>query len=173
MANQDNPHGLLALYVLSGGPIQTDEFNKLVGLNSVLYPGDVVAQVDSGRDISVPATPGTTLITGVNLNYAAALTASVHTVIVGLDTVFEAQGDNGTALDLADMGLNCNLIYNAGNATSKKSGHEIDASEKATNAAYDVKLLKKLAVPDNEYGEFARIEILINKSRLAQGAAGV
>jgi hypothetical protein len=172
MANVNYPHGLRALLCLSGGPIQTEIFKKAATYATAIFRGDVVNRVADGS-IEASATPGTTLLTGVALNYGGPSELTEHTVIVGMDTVFEAQGDDGTALDEADMGLNANLVLNAGNATTKISGHEIDASSKATTATLDVHLLKKLMVPDNDYGEFARIELLINKHRMAQGVAGV
>ncbi|MBM3744173.1 MAG: hypothetical protein FJW34_00075 [Acidobacteria bacterium] len=170
MANVDNPHGLLPLYSLGGGPWVHEEFSKAVGYGTALYPGDAVARV-ADNTIETPATPGTTRITGVNLNWGAASKATTHLVVVSPDVVFDCQADG--SLDEADMGLNANLIYNAGDATALKSGHEVNSATEDVTSTLDVHLLKKLAVPGNDYGAYARLEILINKHRMASDAVGV
>ncbi len=172
MANTDNPTGLRALYALSGGPILMNLYKKVVGYGTAIFPGDAVNRVADGS-IEAGATPGTTLYTGVAQNHGAASTATEHLVVDDPNVVFVAQGDDGTNLDEADMGLNANLILGAGSTTTKQSKHEIDSSTKNTTNTLDVKLLRKLDVPDNAYGEFAKIEILFNRHRLHAGVAGV
>jgi hypothetical protein len=172
MANVDNPHGLSPLYVLSGGPVQTELFKKAVGYGTAIFRGDAVNRVADGS-IEASATPGTTLYTGVALDYGAPSKATTHIVIVGMDQVYEAQGDGSGTLDEADMGLNCNLVLTAGNAATKQSKHQLAESTKQTTSTLDVHLLKALATPDNAYGANARIEFLFNKHRLAMGVAGV
>ncbi|NWG75089.1 MAG: hypothetical protein HXY24_10865 [Rubrivivax sp.] len=171
MANANNPHGLLPLYSLAGGALLVEEFDKLSTYGTALYPGDAVACTADGRVLEVPATPGTTRISGVNLNWGAASKATKHLVVVDPVYVFEAQADD--ALAAADMGLNANLVYGAGSATKLTSGHQIDASTVAVTATLDVKLLKKLAIPGNDWGAYVRIEILINKHRMTGDTAGV
>jgi hypothetical protein len=171
MANIDNPHGLRSLGVTtSGGQPEVEEFLKLVGYATAIYRGDAVARAADGA-VQIPATPGTTYISGVSLEKSPASTAATMRVITSPDCLFEAQAD-GTLLE-ADMGLNANLIYGSGNATTGISGHEINSATEATTATLDVKLRKKLALPDNEYGDYVRIEIVINKHRMNPGVAGV
>ncbi len=172
MANLNNPFGLLPLYVLSGGPIQTEEYSKVVGYGTAVFAHDAVARV-SGGAIQIPATPGTTLISGVSINYSPASTAAIHTVIVGTDQVYIAQGDGSGSLNAADEGLNANLVFTAGNAATKQSKHQVAESTKATTATLDVHLLRIAQKPDNADGANARFEILISKYRLAPGGAGV
>jgi hypothetical protein len=179
MANVDFPHGLRPLGIcLSGSPaVLLQELAKAVGLATAICVFDAVARLADGSISSRAAdiTPGTTLYSGVALNYGAASLATNHTVIVSPDAIFEAQGDDGAAgtLDAADMGLNCNLLLTAGDTTTKLSKHEIDASEKDVTNSLDVKLLGLLNVPDNAYGAQARIEIAFNKHRMAPGVAGL
>jgi hypothetical protein len=172
MPNLNNPFGLLPLYVLSGGPIQTEEFSKVVGYATALFAHDAINRVADGS-IEASATPGTTLYSGVNLNYGAALTATTHLAVVGPDTVFTAQGDGTGTLAAVDEGLNANLVLTAGNTLTRQSKHQIAESTKAITGTLDVKLLKLLVKPDNDYGANARFEILINRHRMALGVAGV
>lgn len=171
MANIDAPHGLRPLGVtLSGGCPVLSTFSKAAGYGTAIFRGDAVNRVASGS-IEASATPGTTLYSGVSLNYGAASTATEHTVITSPDAIFEAQADGSLAE--ADMGLNANLVLNAGSALTRQSGHEIAAASAAVTATLDVKLLRKLAVPNNEYGANVRIEIAFNKHRLNPAVAGV
>jgi hypothetical protein len=170
MANSDNPHGLLPRYCTSGAAPWVEEFDKLVGYGTAMYLGDAVARVASGA-IEIPATPGTTRITGVNLNWGKVSTATKHLVVLNPDMLFEAQADG--ILAEADMGLNANLIYGAGDGTALKSGHEINSATEDVTATLDVHLLKKLDVEGNAYGANVRLEILINKHRLATDSVGV
>jgi hypothetical protein len=170
MANLDNPHGLRCIGTMHGGPPETDQFSKVVGYGTAIFRGDAVNQVADGS-IEASATPGTTLYSGVALNYGAASTATDHGVIVDPFAIFEAQADG--ALAAADMGLNANLVLTAGSATTKISKHQINSATENTTATLDVKLRKKLNVPDNEWGAYVRIEIVFNKHRAAFAVAGV
>lgn len=172
MANVDNPHGLRSLMrTLSGGCPTIDQFAKAVGYGTAIFIGDAVNRVADGS-IEASATPGTTLYTGVALNHGAASKATTHLVITSPDAIYEAQ-DEGTGVAAADEGLNANLVLNAGSATTKISGHEINGATKATTATLDVKLLKLLDVPDNAAGSNARVEVMFNKHRMAMAVAGV
>src|SRR5512139_1552657 len=93
MANVDNPHGLRPLArTLSGGMPWVQLFTKAVGYATAIFQHDAVNQVADGS-IEASATPGTTLYSGVALNYGAASTATEHLVITSPDAIFEAQDD--------------------------------------------------------------------------------
>lgn len=172
MANVDNPFGLIPLmYTLGGGPPIINRFDKAVGYATAIFRGDAVNRV-ADNSIEASATPGTTLYSGVSLDHGAASKATEHLVIVSPDAVFIAQ-DEGTGVVVADLGLNANLVLNAGNATTLQSGHEINGATKAVTATLDVKLLNLLRVPNNEAGAFARIQIIFNKHRMHAAVAGV
>lgn len=171
MANMDWAHGLWPLTTQHGGPYHTRQMIKDAAENAIIYPGDVISREDDGK-ITPGGTPGTTLYDGVSLDYGAALTLTNHLVVVDPLCVFEAQ-DDGDGLDEIDEGLNCNLVFNAGNSVTGRSGHEIDGSTKATSNALDLHLEGLLSVQNNNYGANARFEVLINKHRRAHGVAGV
>jgi hypothetical protein len=171
MANVDNPFGFRHLYKQGGGSPWVQHLNKLVGYGTALFVGDVVYQVNSGRDIQHVGTPGTTLPSGVNLMYGAASTATVHTVIVDPLSVFIAQCDG--SLVEADMGLNANVILGTGNAATLQSGDEIDNSTEAVTGTLDVHLLQKHPVPNNEYGANVILQVTFNIHRMHPLSVGV
>jgi len=174
MANIDNPHGLRpVMRTLSGGFPATRQFTKDAAEATAIFINDVVQRQADGN-IAAGGTPGTTLYLGVALNYGAASQQTDHLVVVAPDAIFEAQ-DNADVdgFAAADMGLNCNLEFNAGDALRLISGHELDESSAATTATLDVKLLDKLDVPDNEFGANCRVLVVFNKHLLNAGVAGV
>jgi hypothetical protein len=176
MANVDNPYGLRCLgLAMGGGHPQIDKFSKVVGYGTAIFPGDAVHQVADGSIESNSATPGTTRFSGVALDYGAASTATDHLVIISPDALFEAQDDGvGATIAAADVGLNANLILGAGDATKLQSGHEIDTNTKAATATLDVKLLRKLNVPNNDFAlANVRMEIMFANHRFAPATAGV
>ena len=174
MANVNNPHGLRPLMrTLAGGFPTIEEFDKAAGYATAIFINDAVNRVADGS-IEASATPGTTLYTGVSLNYGKPSKATKHQVIVSPDAIYEAQ-DNGAVdgFNAADMGLNCNLALGSGNATTLISGHKLDEASANTTNSLDVKLLKLLDVPDNAAGSYSRVEVMFNKHRMAMGVAGV
>lgn len=172
MANVDNPHGLRPIMrTISGGPVHVAQFSKLSSYGTALFINDVVARVASG-DIQVSTTALNH--SGVNLNYGAASTATDHLVIISVGAMFEAQDNNDSVgLVYADMGLNCEIEFNAGSATTGISGHELDESTAAVGNTLDVHLLQKLDTPDNAYGSFCRVEVIFNTHRMGHGNAGI
>jgi hypothetical protein len=173
MANVNFPHGLRPLGVsLSGGAPVFEEFSKAVGYGTAIFVYDAVNRVADGT-IEASATPGTTLYSGVSMNYGALSTATTHTVCISPDAIYEAQANDGTGFAEADMGLNANLVLTAGNTTTKMSKHQINVTGADVTNTLDVHLLKLLNVPDNAAGGYARVEIMFNKHRMAPGVVGV
>jgi hypothetical protein len=174
LPNVDFPHGFQPVgRTQAGGSIEIEYFNKVVGHGTAVFPGDLVAQVADGS-IQPGGTPGTTVYTGVALNYGAASTATRHVVAAQPDAIFEAQDDDGTTgIVAADMGANANAIFGAGDTVRRISGHEIDQDTAGTTATLDLKLLRLHKAIENDFGPHARIEVLINRHRRAYGSAGV
>lgn len=176
MANVDNAHGLRPLGVCasSPNPPRTQRMLKDASEATAVFIGDAVNREADGNIEAASATPGTTLYSGVSLSYSAALTLGYHLVVTGPDALYEIQDNNDTdGFVDADMGLNCNLELNAGNATTKISGHELDESTIQTTNTLDMKLLELLGVPDNAAGAWSRVVVMFNKHRMAPGVAGV
>jgi hypothetical protein len=174
MANVNAPHGLNVLgRTLAGGLPTVESFQKAASLGTAIFIGDAVARAADGT-ISITITPGTTLYSGVALNWGAASTLTDHLVITSPDCLFEAQDSDASVGTLAaDVGLNANLVLTAGNALTLVSKHQVDQSTLATTNTLDVKILRKFDVPSNDYGPNCRLEIVFNKHRMALGVAGV
>ena len=150
MANRDNPHGLRSLgRTLSGGCPYVTELSKAVGYGTTIFINDAVNRVADGS-IEASATPGTTIYSGVSLTHGILSTATDHLVIISPDAVYEAQDNAATdGLVAADMGLNANLVLNAGSTTTLISGHEINETGAAETNTLDVHLLQLYDAPDN------------------------
>lgn len=175
MANVDNPHGLRPLgRVLGGGEAEIQWMQKDASEGTAIFIWDAVNREADGNLDAASATPGTTLYSGVSLNYGAASTLTDHAIIISPDALFEAQDNSDTdGFAAADMGLNVNLELNAGSSISQISGHELDESTINTTNSLDMKLLRLYPVVDNAYGAFGRFEVMFNKHRMAAGVAGV
>ena len=174
MANVNAPHGLSYLgRTLAGGRPTVESFQKAAAFGTALFIGDAVARAADGT-INVTITPGTTLYSGVCLNWGAASTLTDHLVITSPDAMFEAQDDDNVTGTLAvDVGLNGNLVLTAGDALTLLSKHQVARSTEAVTATLDVKILRKYDVPTNDYGPNCRLEIYFNKHRMHPAVAGV
>ena len=175
MSNRDNPHGLAPLMrTLRGGAPSVREYTKDASAGTAIFINDVVNR-EADQCIVAGGTPNTTTFQGVALNYGAGSAHTTHLVMDSPGALYEAQDNNDSdGLAEADMGLMCDLEMGAGNAYSLISGHEIDEDKAAdTTTDLDVKLLRKLDTPDNDYGSWCRVEIVLNQHRLNPAMAGV
>ena len=116
MANPNYPHGLRPLMTnIMGGAVSTVQFTKAASDATAIYRQDLVARQTGGNIGADSITAGTTLISGVSLDYGAASTLTNHLVVVDPGCLFEAQSDlsasGGTAsLAAAQMGQNAKLV---------------------------------------------------------------
>jgi hypothetical protein len=174
MANRDNPHGLAPLgRTLTGAPPSVNQYKKDADGATAIFVNDVVAR-DDDSFINPGGTPGTTTYQGVSLNHGAGSAITYHLVVDSPDALFEAQDNAATdGFAEADMGLNANLVFGAGDAYSQISGHEINETGANTTSTLDVHLLRKIDDVENAYGSHVRVEIVFNKHRLLPGVAGV
>ena len=173
MANIDSPHGCRQIGHIFGVQPEVQEYTKPSSYGTALLIGDVVTQVTAGT-LEILTTPGTTVSTGVNLNYGAASTATTHLVYSDPFTLYEAQDNSDTdGFVLADAGGNVNIECSAGSSVTKISGHELDESTHSTTATLDFHLRKLYAHPNNEYGAWGRWEIAFNMHRAATGTVGL
>ena len=174
MPNVNYPHGLNSLgRTLAGGLPTVESFQKAASFCTALFIGDAIARAADGT-INTTITPGTTLYSGVNLNWGAASTLTDHLVVTSPDALFEAQdNDASTGTLAADVGLNANLVLTAGDSLTLLSKHQVNQSTLATTSTLDVKILRKYDIPNNDYGPNARLEIIFNKHRMHPAVAGV
>lgn len=180
MANEDRPHGLAPIGRIGGGPIWVrGDFNKLAAFATGIFENDVVMQkagdATFGKVVEPGlTTPGTTLPSGVAMNFAAASVASVHFIITDPWAIFEMQDNNDTdGFTAANEGLNANIETNAGGSVTHLSGGELDESTIATTSTLDLHILGLYNDPKNAYGSFSRVEVIFNKHRMFPSSAGV
>lgn len=173
MANNNAPFGLLWLgTTLSGGHASIQHFTKLVGYATGIFTGDPVNRV--AGYIQASATPGTTLYSGVSLDYSPAATAGQVTVLISPDAIYACQDSDGntTGIVIANLGDNANLLAGAGSTLTRQSGYTIDDTTVATTNTLDLHLLNLYATVSNAFGPYAIVEVVFNKHRMAPGVAG-
>lgn len=168
MANVNNPHGLRPmLRTMAGGSPEINPYTKAAAYNAAIYKWDPVtllAGVLNGPASGI--TPGTTRLLGVALDFSLALLLKTMLVMDSPDAIFEAQEDNsgGSNIAAAKMGYNANLTGTAGaTVTRDNSAVQISGTSVNTTSSLDVKLLRLLNSPDNAYGAYGRVELVINK----------
>jgi hypothetical protein len=197
MANKDRPFGLKPVRHLNGSPWngKTRVYYKDVGETDVLFIGSLVKSAGSADATGKYPTielAGTDPIRGVvvgfgNTPYIAAdvtdldrlysptTTANYVAVVDDPGVIFEAQEDSSTNLTADEIGLNISPTTESGNTTTGHSTIELDCATEATTSTLSLKILGLVDRPDNELGDYAKFEVMVNNHELAQGlgSAGV
>lgn len=174
MANPNAPYGFPPICKSKvGGPVQLNSYVKGSGVGTAIFQNDVVSIVAGG--ITPGGTPGTSLYTGVALNYGAASTATSHLVVDDPFQLFEGQEDgvSSALVDASDVRLNCNFLFSSGDTLLKRSKHQLDGSTAAGTSSLDAKIDHLIADPSNQWGTYARFAIQFNKhDRVTTGTTG-
>lgn len=197
MANSNSPFGLRPIRHLNGNAFNDQVKKYYVPATDAnnMFKGDPVVLAGSADTAGVPtvqlATAGATnKITGVivgvlvaegrtgddvNLNttYRPASTAAYVLVAEDPDVIFEVQFDDSAALAAANVGLNFNLVAGTGNTTNGVSGWEAETSTAGTGNTLQVHLLRLIEADDNEFGNYAKGEVLINLHSYTRPITGV
>jgi len=132
-----------------------------------IFINDVIVQETDGN-ITIGAAGAA--VSGVSTNYSATGLAGTHLVIVDPFAIFEAQDNSDTnGFDAADAGGNVDIEFNAGSATTKISGNELDESTMTTTNTLQLHLRRLYSYQDaagaNAYGAFGRWEVSFNNHR--------
>ena len=167
VTNIDNPHGLRAVRTLSGGRPPMTKYTSYT--TSVVYEGDVVQHVGSGKVRSLLTTSGTTsgnYIVGVAANYAA--TNSDIWVYDDPDTIFQVNSDGATdageSTEKLRRGLNAPLVIATGNTTTKVSKYELDYSGATTDTKNPLKIIGFATDANNAVGyAHAEYEVMLHR----------
>lgn len=174
MANVDAPHGarLIGRNAIGLGLPTINLYSKAASHGTAIFFGDIVRTV-ADTTIEPGGTPGTSIYLGFSLSYGAASKLTEHLVVDDPNARFEMQASG--ALAAADMNLNANFVFGTGDATTLRSGHEIDHTTEATTPSLDVRLLRKHPVPAdiNDWGANVIVEVMFNKHIRHFGSAGV
>lgn len=192
MANVDAPRGLTPRRMLNGSPYVASimEFATTTGDGTLIGIGDPVealtsAQTIDGKvypdaaraetgDVLVGVCVGVKPVTNDSTIYREASTQRILYVETGKDVVFEIQEvSGGTALTAGAIGLNADFVVSDASTTTGLSGVELDNTTEATTNTLDLKIVGLVPREDNEIGEHAKWEVMINRSRWADQVAGV
>lgn len=199
MANVDNAFGLRPLrrngasYVTGGGNV----YSVPSGYATPIAPGDPVVKISDGAINGVPSVNvagATGVVTGVCLGIANSPDPSLEASADGsvtfdtpLNTIASASFDQYILVEddpqvtyaiqndetLTDTLIGANADMVAGTPTEGKSRFELDTSTISTTSTLQLKILRLVQLPDNEMGEFAVVEVLINASTQANNTAGI
>ena len=197
MPNANRPMGLAPVRMITGAPYNgaANIYSIAAAYATALYIGDPVISsgtadtrgvagvilaaatgpirgviVGLGSSPSLLANPG-------NLDATFRPGASQATVWYALvvddpNVVFEVQEiGTGTALTATEVGLNTNLVIGTGNGFV--SGWLLDNASEGTAATLQVRLLGLRVRADNEFGAFAKWNVMINAHELRVGSAGL
>ena len=185
MANENGPNGLRAVRHSTGGAIRLSEYAIASAYNTDIFTGDQVEMTGTGKIIAKAAAGNMDSI-GVfaGCRYVDAQGRQVFSPMwpanqVATDIramvyddpniVFEAQVSTIAA---ADVGQLADWAAGTGNATTGISGGYIDgATFAASNATFRV--LGLVPRVKNEYGAYAKIEVMFIEHALRGVVAGV
>lgn len=182
MANTDAAFGLLPVRHLNGNPWngQTHAYRIASGYATDLLPGDPVKRISNGT-IEQAAAGDILLGVFMGCQYTASnanginsfdkkywpastvATDAVAFVCDDPDVIFQIQADDdAAAIAVTDEGANADILVTAGSTTTFTSGVELDASSIVTGAA-QLRILRLADTPNNEWADFAVVEVLINE----------
>jgi hypothetical protein len=199
MANADTPFGLRPVRYLNGAPWNGQVSRYLLPSSdgTATFIGDLVklagdagasglmvdgvpayglptiaqsAAADGGVGVVVGFEPIKTSLTTL---HRAASTARIAYVVDDPNVVFEIQEvSGGTALTSAAVGLNANVVVGTGSTTTGLSAMELNNATEAVTVSLDLKILRLVQREDNDYGEHAKWEVLINNHYFRGGTTG-
>ena len=183
MANTDAPRGAVPIKHLDGSPYNGafSEYKIANAYNTTIYFGDFVKMTATGY-VELAAAGNTILGVFQGCDYTDAngkptyspyWPASTSTfnsegakarVIDAPDVIFEMQMDSDSATpSQADIGTNADFIAtHTGSTITGLSKEEVDTST-CTTATANLRVLRFVPKPNNEVGDFAKVEVLINE----------
>ena len=189
MANADTPNGFVPKRHLTGGVIRANEYLIANGKAANFFSGDIV---DLGSDGYLDTFANNEKAIGVfyGAEYVDESTGDVKfvkkwtsgtTVKANTDVkayvyddpmiTYTVQAGNGSIAQ-ANIGETANVLLTAGNSTYGYSQQELDNDTLAATSLV-LRVLRKVDEPDNDFGENAKVEVVINQHRLSTQGAGV
>lgn len=177
MANVNSAYGLIPIRHSSGNAPRANKYTIVSGLAENIFTGDLCI-LDANGQI-VPHTAGEVNNIGVfaGVSYTASDGSFVYsqywptgTVATGIIAyiyddpyiVYRIQSDGTPAQ--TNVGNNADVIAGAGSTNTGQSGFELNGTMAAGTAT--CRILSLWEGPDNEFGEHAQLEVLINEHLL-------
>lgn len=195
MANPNNPFGLRPVRMMNGGPMtgMIRPYYVPSTYNTDLFVGDPVVIVGDSNDNEIMGHPPGSLsevnlasagdgnaITGVivgfdnvtreSLTYGLASTERIVQVIDYNGVVFHVRDDGGGTPSADWVGWNAVLKSGTGNTASGLSGWTLDGGTSDgpdADASNQLLILSLAPFIDNELGDYAIWEVLINQNTYA------
>lgn len=185
MANTNGPFGLKPLRVLSGGEVSTTLYSIAADYTTAIYTGDLVKLTGTGTNIAQTAA---TEIVSIGVFAGCEWTTANGEVVFSPywpgvsdsktnikayvydnpQTVFLVQADGVLA---ANIGNVCDINVGTGSTKSGLSGLYAVASGQSATTGGTLRILRLWDNPNNEYGSYAKIEVLIAEHAYHTGAA--
>lgn len=175
MPNVNAPAGLKPLRSLSGGSITQNAYSIDSTYATPIFRGDVVEMTGTGKNIA-KAAAGNTDNCGVFMGcswvtaqgkpewspcwpgVSDGKTSIEALVIDDPNVIFEIQADGCVA---ADVGIVCDWNVGAGSLVTGQSGAYAVASGIVTTAGGSLKVMGLVNRPGNEYGQYAKIKVML------------
>jgi hypothetical protein len=131
--------------------------------SATVYEGDIL-KVVAGGTVEAAAEDDGIIVIGVAAQYKVAPATGITKVLVYDDpyTIFELQADDGANLAATAVFAAGDHDAGAGNATTKQSGHQLDA-DTVTNGTLQLKVLGLVDSPDNAWGLHAKVRVIFNE----------
>ncbi len=186
MANVNSAFGLRPVRYLGGAPYNgaCNTYIAPASYATDLFIGDPVIVTGTAspgtsggayQEVNLASAGSTNQLTGAIVGFGPTpsivdngygLASTLREVYVADDPtlLFEIQEDSdGNAIELAEVGLNCNLIAAAGNTYSKKSGWMLDSTSAASGATLQTTIRGFSDRVDNTAAsDFAKVLVSIN-----------
>lgn len=175
MANVDNPRGFHPIRGSNGGEPRMRKYKANVTTD--IFKGDLVQMTADGTIKTVVTTTGSAAQVGVAANYVDASDSSTNQdvwVYDDPDQEFEIQDDGAAATpSQAVVGATFALIITAGNTTTGRSKHEIDASAAGVTSTDAVLVQGFKEGPNLTIGKYASHIVRLNRHLYKTGSAGI
>ena len=190
MANANVPFGLRLVQNQGCMEGKIEKFYVPSTDSAAIGLGDPVKLAGSADANGVPtvarlATPGTDVFAGVmvgveplptdlSLNYRKASTAMYIYVCTDPAALYEVQEDSaGGALAATSVGLNANVVLGTVDTTTGNGKTMLDSSTALGTSTLDLQVVRLVARPDNEIGNYAKWIVKLNKTQYTNATTGV
>ena len=185
-------YGFQPLRHLSGGEIRTSEYTIAIDYSTEIFSGDPVKIVAAGT-LEVAAAGNVILGVFQGVSYVksdgevvfskywpGAVSGATDVVALVIDdpmVTYKVHDDAvSDFLTAADLGTSGDHVAGSGSTATGLSGYMLDTSD-CSSAQAGWKVVRKLALPDNDYGSAAgsqvQMEVTLNESFFGQFTAGI